>query len=114
MGHVGGVVAVLHLLGVEVHGLLGRGEAALGGLGVGPRGHGGWGGGQGLVHLLLGLVAHVQGLGSCSSLVLLDRAGGRVVATVLHALLGLACGGGRGLGMQGGIGVGVLLRHGAL
>lgn len=98
---------MLHLLGVEVHGLLGRGEAALGGLGVGPWGHGGRGGGKGLVHLLLGLVAHVQGLGGCS-LVLLDGAGSRMVSPMLPALLGLACGRGRGLGVL------VLLRHGAL
>ena len=66
VGHVVVVVSVLHLLGVDVDRLLGRGERGLGGLWVGPRGHGGGSGGQGRVHLLLlGLVGQVEGLGCC-------------------------------------------------
>lgn len=62
--HVVVVVAVLHLLRVDVDGLLGGGEGGLGGLRVGARGHGGGRGRQGRVHLLLrGLVGQVEGLG---------------------------------------------------
>lgn len=64
MRHVVVVVAVLHLLRVDVDGLLGGGEGGLGGLRVGARGHGGGRGRQGRVHLLLrGLVGQVEGLG---------------------------------------------------
>lgn len=45
--HVVVVVAVLHLLRVDVDGLLGRGERCLWRLRVGPRGHGGGRRGQG-------------------------------------------------------------------
>lgn len=125
--HVIVVVAVLHLLRVDIDGLLGRGERCLGRLGVGARGHGGRGGGQGRIHLLLlGLVGQVEGLGCgrrcCRLLVLLvlDRTGSWVVRRtsmlLWTTLLALACRCGRGLGVlrvrvQGGVGVGVLLRH---
>lgn len=126
VGHVVVVVSVLHLLGVDVDRLLGRGERGLGGLWVGPRGHGGGSGGQGRVHLLLlGLVGQVEGLGCCCRgcllvLGVLHWAGSGVVlrASVLLGapLLALACRRGRGLGVllvrvQSGVGVGVLLRH---
>lgn len=39
MCHVVRIVAVLHLLRVDVDSLLGRGERGLGGLRVGPWGH---------------------------------------------------------------------------
>lgn len=125
--HVVVVVAVLHLLRVDVDGLLGGGERCLGGLGVGAWGHGGGCGGQGRVHLLLRtLVGQVESLGCCCCccdllvLWVLDRAGCWVAlrAAVLWraALLALACGRGGGLrvlrvGVQGGTGVRVLLRH---
>lgn len=125
--HVVVVVAVLHLLRVDVDGLLGRGERCLGRLRVGPWGHGGGRGGQSRVHLLLrGLVGQVERLGRCSRcccllvLRVLDWAGCRVAwrSSVLWGttLLGLACGCGRRLGVlwvgvQGGARVGVLLRH---
>lgn len=41
MCHVVGVVAVLHLLWVDIDSLLGRGERCLGRLRIWPRGHGG-------------------------------------------------------------------------
>lgn len=125
--HVVVVVAVLHLLRVDVDRLLGRRERCLGGLRVGPRGHGGGRGSQSRVHLLLrGLVGQVEGLGRCRRrcrllvLLVLDWASSRVAGgtPVLRgtSLLGLARRRGRGLGMlrvrvQGGAGVGVLLRH---
>lgn len=105
---------MLHLLRVDVDGLLGRGEAGLGRLRVGSRGHGGRGGRQGRVHLLLGRVAQVQG--GLRGLVrrVLHGAGRRVAAPVLPALLALARGGGGGLrvlrvGVQRGTRVWVLL-----
>lgn len=129
VGHVVGVVAVLDLRRMDVDGLLGRGEGGLGGLRVGPRGHGGRGGGQSRVHLLLwGLVGQVQGLCCCGRrcslwvLGVLHWAGGGVVggSAVLgrSTLLALSRGRGRGLGVlrmgvQGGAVVRVLLRHGA-
>ena len=62
------VVAVLHLLRVDIDRLLGRGERCLGTLRVGPRGHRGGRGGQSRVHLLLRrLVGQVEGLGCCCS-----------------------------------------------
>lgn len=65
MCHVVVVVAMLHLLWVDVDSLLGGGERCLGGLRVGAGGHGRGRGGQSRVHLLLrGLVGQVEGLGS--------------------------------------------------
>lgn len=125
--HVVVVVAVLHLLWVDIDRLLGRGERCLGRLRVGPRGHGGGSRGQGRIHLLLrGLVGQVEGLGCCCRcccllvLLVLDWAGSWVVRRTSMlwgtTLLALACRRGRRLGVlwvrvQGGAGVGVLLRH---
>lgn len=64
--HVVVVVAVLHLLWVDIDRLLGWGEWCLGRLRVGARGHGRGRGGQSRVHLLLRrLIGQVQGLGCC-------------------------------------------------
>lgn len=63
VGHVVVVVAVLHLLRVDVDGLLGRREGRLRGLRVGARRHGRRRRGQSGVHGLLRLVGQVKGLG---------------------------------------------------
>lgn len=125
--HVVVVVAVLHLLRVDVDRLLGRGERCLGGLRVGPWGHGGGSGSQGGVHLLLRwLVGQVEGLSCCCRccclrvLWVLDWASSWVAwrTSMLRRtpLLALTCGRSRGLWVlwmrvQGGTGVRVLLRH---
>lgn len=116
MSHMVRVVPMLHLLGVDVDGLLSRGEAGLRGLWVGAGGHGGRGGSQGRVHLLLWWVAQVHGLGCSLVLGMLNGAGGRMAASVLVTLLRLSCRGGRGLRvlrmrMQGRAWVGKLLRN---
>lgn len=109
MCHMVGVVAMLHLLSVNVDRLLSRGERRLGRLRV--RRHGGGRRGQGRVNLLLwGGVGQMESLGCCRRccccllvLRMLDWAGCRVAwrAAMLRraALLGLASRGGRGLGV---------------
>lgn len=119
MSHMARVVPMLHLLGVNVHSLLGGGKTGLRGLRVWAWGHRGWGGCKGRVHLLLWRVAQVHGLGWVSRplvLGMLNRARGRVAASMLGALLRLSCRGGRGLRVlrvvvQGGARVGKLLRN---
>lgn len=127
MCHVVVVVAVLHLLWVDIDRLLGRGKRCLGRLRVWPWGHGGGRGGQSRVHLLLrGLVGQMEGLGCCCRcccllvLRVLDWTRSWVARRTpmlwRATLLGLACRRGRRLGVlwmrvQGCARVGVLLRH---
>lgn len=86
--HVVVVVAVLHLLWVDIDGRLGGGEGCLGRLRIGPRGHGGRSGGQGRIHLLLlGLVGQVEGLRCCCRCDTQRRTHGNTMAPHTTAVL---------------------------